>query len=62
MFQFLTVWKSEKEWANFYKKSGEHLDIKKQINELGATMTIVGGNTNGRYTYQTDFGLLDKID
>ena len=27
-FQFLTVWKSEKEWANSYKKSGEHLDIK----------------------------------
>ena len=61
-FQFLTVWKSEKEWANSYKKSGEHLDIKKQIKEMGATMTIAGGNTNGRYTSQTDFGLFDKID
>ena len=60
-FQFLTVWKSEKEWANSYKKSGEHLDIKKQIKEMGATMTIAGGNTNGRYTSQTDFGLLEKI-
>ena len=61
-FQFLTVWRSEKEWANSYKKSGEHLDIKQQIKEMGATMTITGGNTNGRYTSQTDFGLLDKID
>ena len=51
-----------KEWENYYKKSGEHLDIKKQIKEMGATMTIAGGNTNGRYTSQTDFGLLDKID
>ena len=59
-FQFLTVWKSEKEWANSYKKSGEHLDIKQQIKEMGATMTIAGGNTNGRYTCQTDFGL-EKI-
>ena len=60
-FQFLTVWKSEKEWANSYKKSGEHLDIKQQIKEMGATMTIAGGNTNGRYTSQTDFDLLEKI-
>ena len=29
---------------------------------MGATMTIAGGNTNGRYTSQTDFALLDKID
>ena len=29
---------------------------------MGATMIIAGGNTNGRYTSQTDFGLLDKID
>ena len=61
-FQFLTVWKSEKEWENSYKKAGEHLDIKKQIKEMGATMTIVGGNTNGRFTSQTNFNLLDKID
>ena len=61
-FQFLTVWKSEKECTNSHKKSGEHLDIKKQIKEMGAAMIIAGGNTNGRYTSQTDFGLLDKID
>ena len=30
-FQFLKVWKSEKEWANSYKKSGEHLDIKNRL-------------------------------
>ncbi len=60
-FQSLTVWKSEKEWANSYKKLGEHLDIKQQIKEMGATMPIAGGNTNGRYTFQTDFGLLKKI-
>mgnify|MGYP001498626506 FL=1 len=29
---------------------------------MGAKMTIAGGNTNGRYTSQTDFGLFDKID
>ena len=27
---------------------------------MGATMTIAGGNTNGRYTSQTDFGLFDE--
>ena len=30
-FQFLTVWKIEKEWANFYKKAAEHLDIKNRL-------------------------------
>ena len=29
---------------------------------MGATMTIVGGNTNGRFTTQTNFNLLEKID
>ena len=29
---------------------------------MGATMTIAGGNTNGRDTSETEFGLLDKID
>ena len=28
---------------------------------MGAAMTIAGGNSNGRYTSQTDFGLLEKI-
>ena len=29
---------------------------------MGASMTIAGGNTNGRYTSQTDFNFLEKID
>ena len=42
-FQFLTVWKSKKEWKKSFIKVGEYSDLKKQTTEIGATMTIVGG-------------------
>ena len=33
-FQFLTVWKSKKEWEKSFKKAGEYSDLKKQITEM----------------------------
>ena len=61
-FQFLTVWKSKKEWEKSFKKAGEYSDLKKQITEMGATMTIVGGETQGRMSTQNDFNLFEHVE
>ena len=60
-FQFLTVWKSKKEWEKSYQKAGEYSDLKKQITEMGATMTIVGGETQGRMSTESDFNLFENV-
>ena len=60
-FQFLTVWKSKKEWEKSFQKAGEYSDLKKQITEMGATMTIVGGETQGRMSNESDFNLFENV-
>ena len=60
-FQFLTVWKSKKDCEKSLKKAGEYSDLKKQITEMGATMTIVGGETQGRMSTQSDFNLFENV-
>ena len=60
-FQFLTVWKSKKEWEKSFQKAGEYSDLKKQITEMGATMTIVGGETQGRMSTESDFNLFENV-
>jgi hypothetical protein len=60
-FQFLTVWKSKKEWEKSFQKAGEYSDLKKQITEMGATMTIVGGETQGRMSKESDFNLFENV-
>ena len=30
-FQFLTVWKSKREWKKSFQKAGEYLDLKKSL-------------------------------
>ena len=60
-FQFLTVWKSKKEWEKSFQKAGEYSDLKKQITEIGATMTIVGGETQGRMSTESDFNLFENV-
>ena len=60
-FQFLTVWKSKREWENSFQKAGEYSDLKKQISEMGATMTIVGGETQGRMSNESDFNLFENV-
>ena len=60
-FQFLTVWKSKREWEKSFQKAGEYSDLKKQISEMGATMTIVGGETQGRMSTESDFNLFENI-
>ena len=60
-FQFLTDWKSKKEWEKSFKKAGEYSDLKKQITEMGATMPIVGGETQGRISTESDFNLFENV-
>ena len=60
-FQFLTVWKSKREWKKSFQKAGEYSDLKKQITEMGATMTIVGGETQGRMSNESDFNLFENV-
>ena len=59
---YLTIWKSKKDWETSYKKAGEYSDVKNQIKQMGATMTIVGGETIGRYASNSNFDVLEKID
>ena len=39
----------------------EYSDLKKQITEMGATMTIVGGETQGRMSNESDFNLFENV-
>ena len=39
----------------------EYSDLKKQITEMGATMTIVGGETQGRMSTESDFNLFENV-
>ena len=39
----------------------EYSDLKKHITEMGATMTIVGGETQGRMSNESDFNLFENV-
>ncbi len=58
---YLTVWKSQRDWEISYKKAKEYTDVKAQIKEMGATMSIVGGNTHGRKTSNSDFNFFENV-
>ena len=58
---YLTVWKTKKDWEISFKKAKEYSDVKAQVKEMGATMSIVGGDTSGRMTSKSNFNLFENV-
>ena len=58
---YLTVWKKKEDWEISYKKAKEYADVKTQVKEMGATMSIVGGMTSGRMSSRSNFNLFDNV-
>ena len=58
---YLTVWKTKKDWEISFKKAKEYSDVKSQVKEMGATMSIVGGETLGRMTSTSNFNLFENV-
>ena len=58
---YLTVWKTKKDWEISFKKAKEYSDVKAQVKEMGATMSIVGGETSGRMTSKSNFNLFENV-
>ena len=58
---YLTVWKTKKDWEISFKKAKEYSDVKAQVKEMGATMSIVGGDTSGRMTSKSNFNLFKNV-
>ena len=58
---YLTVWKNKKDWEISFKKAKEYSDVKTQVKEMGATMSIVGGDTSGRMTSKSNFNLFENV-
>ena len=58
---YLTVWKNKKDWEISFIKAKEYSDVKTQVKEMGATMSIVGGETLGRMTSTSNFNLFENV-
>jgi hypothetical protein len=53
--------RQKKDWKISFKKAKEYLDVKAQVKEMEATMSIVGGKTSGRMTSKSNFNIFENV-